>query len=184
MQQSSSASFDREHWQKVLEQIALALGKEGAPVELCLIGSAACILGGMAGRTSMDLDVWQPASDYDLLELRRAVENAGLLFDPKSNLTDEQSYIQIVNPGIVQTGEFTSVLIQRVGRLRITRPPFENIIASKLVRASIKDIQDIQYMMQNYRPDPKVIKNIISSFHGSDRELAMENLIYLEVFGA
>src|ERR1035441_673895 len=55
----------------VLADLAQALGKEGSPVRLCLIGSAACLFGGMDGRTSADLDIWKPASDYDRAELDR-----------------------------------------------------------------------------------------------------------------
>ena len=165
----------------MLERIALALGKEGDPVELCLIGSAACILGGMAGRTSMDLDVWQPASDYERIELKAAVEQAGLLFNPISELEPDCSYIQIVEPGIVQVGNFQSVLIEKIGRMRITRPPIENIIAAKLPRCSEKDLEDIAYLKKKYDVPTDRVKAIIDEFHGHAAESARENLIYLEV---
>jgi hypothetical protein len=182
MSDHSTISFDRDRWLQALEEIAIALGKEGDPVEICLIGSAACILGGMFERTSIDLDVWVPNSHFDELELKYAVTAAGLLYDPKTAKEPNKPYLQIVEPGIVQVGAFESVLIKRMGRLRITRPPYENIIASKLCRASLKDIQDIQYLMQNFRPDKKVIANLISSFPESLRDPAKENLIYLEIF--
>ena len=73
-----SAKLDRESWINLLEKIAEALPREGSPVRLCLIGSAACLLEAMPGRASRDLDVWQPGSDFDRLELKRAVEAAGL----------------------------------------------------------------------------------------------------------
>ena len=73
-----------EEWMAVLERLAAALQHEGPPLRLCLIGSAACLLGGMEGRTSGDLDIWKPDSDYDRLELKAAAEKAGLLFDPKT----------------------------------------------------------------------------------------------------
>lgn len=47
-------SLDGEAWMSLLEKVALALGKDGPPVRLCLIGSAACPFGGMEGRTSRD----------------------------------------------------------------------------------------------------------------------------------
>ena len=78
--------LDGEAWSAVLADLAQALGKAGSPVRLCLIGSAACLFGGMEGRTSADLDIWKPASDFDRQELKLAAEKAGLLFDPKHTL--------------------------------------------------------------------------------------------------
>ena len=77
---SLNLQLDGEAWSAVLAQLAGALGKEGAPLRLCLIGSAACLFGGMDGRTSADLDIWKLASDYDRLELQSAAAEAGLLF--------------------------------------------------------------------------------------------------------
>ncbi len=56
----------------MLQRLADGLGSEGQPVRLCLIDSATCLFGGMDGRTSRDLDIWKPASDYDRGELARA----------------------------------------------------------------------------------------------------------------
>lgn len=106
--------LDGEAWMTVLEELSQALGKEGSPLRLCLIGSAACLFGGMEGRTSADLDIWRPASDYDRRELKAAAEKAGLLFDPKSTLDPDRPYLQLVEPGLTQLGEFKSVLIDRI----------------------------------------------------------------------
>src|SRR5512134_3471152 len=62
---SLKLQLDGEAWSVVLGELAQALGRDGPPVRLCLIGSAACLLGGMDGRTSADLDIWKPASDFD-----------------------------------------------------------------------------------------------------------------------
>ncbi len=64
MSSDSIISFDRDRWTRALEDIAVALGKDGDPVEICLIGSATCLLGGMEGRTSVDLDIWMPDSKF------------------------------------------------------------------------------------------------------------------------
>ncbi len=174
-------SLDREHWLRILEDIAISLGDVGDPVEICLIGSATCILGGMDGRTSADLDVWLPKSDFDEMELKKAVIRSGILFDPKADLQSDTSYIQIVEPGIVQVGEFESVPVKRMGRLRITRPPYENLIASKLSRSNLKDIQDIQFLMQTYQVDKQAVMNIVDSLPHPAREDARNNLIYLDI---
>ncbi len=54
---SQPPSYDRDHWLRALEEIAKSLGVDGLPVHICLIGSAACLFGGMEGRTSRDLNM-------------------------------------------------------------------------------------------------------------------------------
>jgi hypothetical protein len=171
-----------EEWMAVLERLAAALAPSGPPIRLCLIGSAACLLGGMEGRTSGDLDVWKPASDYDRLELKSASEQAGLLFDPKSSLEPDRPYLQLVDPGLTQLGLFEPVLLDRLGRLQLYRPPAENLIASKLIRAEPKDLGDIRFLLSHYRPDERRVRQIIADFEPPGRERATENLVYLAVF--
>ncbi len=168
---------------RALENIAAALGQEGPPVQLCLIGSAACLFAGMELRTTEDLDIWQPKSDFDFSELKAASEKAGLSFNPTGMLEPDQPYLQLVEAGIVQVGNFEPVRMFRIGRLIISRPPIENIIASKLTRADIKDIEDIQFLYQHFQPDLELIKTVITTFPNTKRELAGENLVYLEILG-
>ncbi len=179
--ESDIPAYDKDHWMCSLEAMATALGKEGPPVKLCLIGSAACVFAGMELRTTEDLDIWQPSSDFDSSELKRAAEAANLLFNPTDVLTPEKAYLQIVEPGIVQVGSFETVSMFRLGRLIITRPPIENIIASKLTRADAKDIEDIHFLHNHYQSDLSKIKAIISMFPDAKRETAEENLVYLEI---
>lgn len=180
--ESSTPAYDRERWMRALESMARALGKDGQPVQLCLIGSAACIFAGMDLRVSEDLDIWQPSSDYDLTELKNAAEAAGLSCNPTGILEPDQPYLQIIEPGIVQIGKFKPVPMFKMGRLIVSRPPIENIIASKLTRADAKDIEDIQFLHHHYQPDLPTIKKIISAFPKKKREIAGENLVYLEIF--
>ncbi len=174
-------SYSVEQWLKALERIADALGDSGPPLRLCLIGSAACLFGGMEGRTSLDLDVWKPASDYDRRELQRASEMAGVKFDPKSALEPGVPYLQIVEPGLTEVGAFEPVLIDRIGRLHLYRPPIENLIAAKLIRAEPKDLSDIRFLIAKYRPDASAIRGIVATFTASACERATENLVYLQV---
>jgi len=164
-----------------LERLAAALPPEGPPVRLCLIGSAACLFGGMSGRASGDLDVWKPASDYDRLELKAAAEKAGLLFDPKSTLEPDKPYLQLVEPGLTQLGPFEPVLVERLGRLQVYRPPVENLVAAKLIRAEPEDLGDIRFLLSRYRPDRQRIRQIIAGFKSRARQRATENLVYLDV---
>lgn len=166
---------------RALESISIALGKDGSPVTLCLIGSAACVFAGMELRTTEDLDIWQPSSDFDLLELKRSAEAAGLIFNPTEFLEPDRAYLQIVEPGIVQVGSFEPVAMFRMGRLFITRPPAEYIIASKLTRADAKDIADINFLHKHYRAELAIVKAIVSGYPAAMRETAEENLVYLEI---
>ena len=165
----------------VLERLAAALPPDGQPMRLCLIGSAACLFGGMEGRTSGDLDIWKPASDYDRRELRVASEKAGLLFDPKEALEPDRPYLQLVEPGLTQLGTFQPVLIERLGRLHLCRPPVENLIAAKLIRAEPKDLGDIRFLVSRHRPDLGRVRRIIAEFDPPARERATKNLVYLDV---
>jgi hypothetical protein len=173
--------LDGEAWWAVLADLSGALGKEGSPVRLCLIGSAACLFGGMEGRTSADLDIWRPASDYDRHELKTAAEKAGLLFDPKQTLEPDRPYLQLVEPGLTQLGAFEPVFIERMGRLQLYRPPAENLIAAKLIRAEAKDLGDIRFLVSRHRPDLQCVRRIIAEFNPPARERATENLVYLDV---
>lgn len=103
-------ALNREQWLDHLTRVAAALPVEGDPVKICLIGSGACLLeAGMPGRVSHDLDIWQPASSFDLGELRQAVIDAGLVFDPRGALPPDRPYVQLVNPGPTQVGSFEPV---------------------------------------------------------------------------
>jgi hypothetical protein len=177
-----SAALNGEEWMAILERLAGALKPEGSPLRLCLIGSAACLLGGMEGRTSADLDIWKPASDYDRLELQAAAERAGLLFDPKTTLEPGTPYLQLVEPGLTQLGPFEPVLVERLGRLHLYRPPVENLVAAKLIRAEPKDLGDIRFLVSRHRPDLQRVREIVAGFEPHARERASENLVYLEVF--
>ena len=178
---SLKLQLDGEAWSVVLGELAQALGKEGPPLRLCLIGSAACLFGGMDGRTSADLDIWKPASDYDRLELKAAAEKAGLLFDPRQTLDPDRPYLQLIEPGLTQLGAFEPVLIERMGRLQLFRPPIENLIAAKLIRADPKDLGDIRFLVSRHRPDLAAVRRIVAAFPLPARDRATENLIYLDV---
>ena len=178
---SLKLQLDGEAWSLVLGELAQALGKDGPPMRLCLIGSAACLFGGMEGRTSADLDIWKPASEYDRLELKAAAEKAGLLFDPKQTLDPDRPYLQLIEPGLTQLGAFEPVLIDRMGRLLLFRPPIENLIAAKLIRAEPKDLGDIQFLVSRHRPELARVRRIVAEFAPPARERATENLVYLDV---
>ncbi len=173
-----TTTLGRDEWFAVLERLADALG-DGSEVKLCLIGSAACILGGMDGRTSRDLDVWKPASDYDRRELARAAEAAGLHFDPIAEDLPAGPYLQLIDPIPAELGSFEPVFLERIGRLRLYRPPIENLIVSKLIRCEPRDLSDIRFLISRYHPSLETIRQIIAGLSPRNSEQAAENLIYL-----
>src|SRR5207302_5922327 len=123
----------RHEWLEKLMLIDKSLEKQHTTAQLTLVGSAAGIFAGQPARTSMDLDVWKPRSVYQVGSLKRAVEAAGLLFDPKSVLEPETPYIQLMEPGLAQTGSFNDgETLEQFAALRLERPPIANLIAAKL----------------------------------------------------
>jgi hypothetical protein len=128
-----------------------------------------------------DLDIWKPASEYDRAELKAAAEKAGLLFDPKQTLEPDRPYLQLIEPGLTQTGQFEPVFIERMGRLHLYRPPIENLIAAKLIRAEPKDLSDIRFLLSRHRPDVARVRRIVAEFPAHARKQATENLVYLEI---
>ena len=174
-------SLNRDAWLAALERIAEALPTAGAPVKLCLVGSAACLLEAMPGRASRDLDVWQPESDFDLLELKRAVEAAGLAFDPREALLPDRPYVQIITPGPAQTGRFEPVLWARMGRLQIYLPPWPNLIASKLARGDERDVEDVLFLAGKHSITAEAVGDCAAALPEPARQQVLENLVYLRI---
>ena len=176
--------LDRREWLEKLMRIDHSLKEQHATAQLTLIGCAAAILAGQPDRTSMDLDVWKPRSRYQLPTLKKAVEAAGLLFDPKSTLEPDTPYIQLIEPGIVQTGNFKRTeSLEQFEALRLDRPPIANLIASKLIRADAKDLEDIAFLLSRYDLSRRGIEQVVKTMPPRAREKASGNLVYLDVMG-
>ena len=92
-----------------------------------------------------------------------------------------ESYLQLVEPSLTQLGPFEPVLVDRLGRLYIYRPPVENLIAAKLIRAEPKDLGDIRFLISRHRPDLQQVRQIVTGFEQPARRRASENLVYLDV---
>ena len=176
--------LNREEWLQKLVLMDQSLQRQGVTAQLTLVGSAAGILAGQPGRTSIDLDVWKPKSRYQFPALKKAVEDAGLLFDPKSTLEPDTPYIQLVEPGIAETGTFERTeTLEQFSALRLERPPIANLIAAKLVRAEPRDLEDIAFLMARYRPVRQAIERAVNTMPRPARERASENLVYLNTMG-
>lgn len=176
----SESKLDRAEWIEKLMAIDASLVRQGVTARLMIIGSAIGILGGQPERTSIDLDVWKPKSRYQFQALKQAVEEAGLVFDPKSTLEPDKPYVQLMEPGVAEIGKFEEPeVLEQFQALILERPPIANVIAAKLIRAEEKDLQDIAFLMQKYRPNEEDIKNAIESMPRGARERASENMVYL-----
>ena len=73
------------------------------------------------------------------------------------------------------------VLVERLGRLHLFRPPIENLIAAKLIRGDAKDLGDIRFLLNAHRPGLDSIRGIIASLEPAARERALENFVYLDI---
>ena len=174
------SSLNREEWMEKLVAIDTSLVSQGATAQLLIIGSAIGILAGQPGRTSGDLDVWKPKSRYQFQALKRAVEQAGLAFDPKSTLEPDQPYLQFIEPGIAELGSFDEAeTLEQFQALRLERPPIANVVAAKLIRCDPRDLEDIAFLMARYRPASEDIAKAIQSMPKAAREQAAENMVYL-----
>ncbi|OAM91643.1 nucleotidyl transferase AbiEii/AbiGii toxin family protein [Termitidicoccus mucosus] len=171
--------LNADQWAEKLEKISLYLEH---PASLCIIGSAVGMFAQQI-RTSIDLDIWNNGSSFFYSDLKQAVEKAGLLFNPKEEMEPGRPYIQIVQPDIVQIGPYDeTITVLRETGLTIIRPPIENIIASKLTRASPRDLEDIMYLKNHFGISNEQIKAVINKFPpGITKEQTLENIVYLDV---
>lgn len=173
----SAPGLTSAQWRTKLSEIAAHLQQ---PTSLCLIGSAPGMFAGQPQRMSIDLDTWQEASKFAYADLQQACEKAGLLFNPRDELEPTTPYIQLVEVGIVQVGKFTQrTKLMEEGQLVVVRPPIENIIAAKLLRASPKDLTDIAFLAAHYDVTRDQVARVIRSFPAPKRQEAQENLVYL-----
>ena len=166
-----------------LENILNKLGDSlEKPASLLLIGSAVGIHMGQTGRFTSDIDVWLDGSDFDRADLARACAKAGVAFDPKGYETPEGAYLQIVGKGIVDIGSYkTERKMLRTGNLTVSSPPIENIVASKLLRASDKDMDDIVFLMATTATSLDEVARAIETLDEKHIATARENLGLVEL---
>lgn len=152
---------------------------------VCLIGGAATILLGQPSRATEDIDVWANASRIDVPSLKHATEAAGLTFDPKYDFP-ALPYLQIVHPGIVQVPMWDPATNTWSGKpskqlwsgkfLRVTCPPEEAIVASKLIRGNDRDLEDCLWLMTAQGLDAQAIRTAIRKLPDPQKEQASDNL--------
>ncbi|RMG29440.1 MAG: hypothetical protein D6732_17590 [Methanobacteriota archaeon] len=151
---------------------------------LVIIGSGVGIICNQTGRdATKDIDVWMKTSNFDYLDVKQACEKEGIPFDPIEIEEPDKLYLQIVREGICQVGDYDvaeSIRLMRIGSLSVIAPPAENIIASKMVRASDTDIQDSIFIYRHFGVSMEDIENAIDTFSDASKaEIARENLVLL-----
>lgn len=172
-------SIDQSKVNQIFESISSHLTGD---VKLSVIGSTVGIMHGQAGRMTEDIDVWADGSDFDHQDLRSACEKAGVLFNPVTLDTPDRFYMQIVQEGITQLGDYDKSkekTLLKIGKLLIVSPPIENIVASKLVRASQDDITDIVFLTAAFNIPMGAIESVIDTMPALQAEQARENIVLL-----
>ena len=173
----------REQWAEKLAAIGSYIKAKGAEITVEVIGSWPAIESGMPGRTSEDLDIWTPNSQFDAALFREACINAGLDFNPIGETN--RPYIQLVRPGITQVPEHEPERAAIFGGLIVVTPPPAALIASKLVRATDKDVHDVIFLKQKYRVSTKEVTDFAQAIGNKmARDAAIENIVYLEFYNA
>jgi hypothetical protein len=165
-----------------VEKLSLISKYLERPTSLCIIGSIPAMFAGQPSRMTIDLDTWEAASDFAYADLQQACEKADLLFNPKDELEPDKPYIQIVEKGRVEIGNFNATTeLMKEGSLVVVRPPFENIVAAKLTRMLPQDLTDIRYLLTEQNIDRARVEKIVRNFPGQHKVAGTDNLVYLDV---
>ena len=171
--------LNRLQWEEKLAAIGEHLRALGSAATLEIIGAWPVMEAGLEGRTSLDLDVWMPASDADRTALAKACVAAGLDFNPTGET--DRPYVQLVQPGIIEVPEHVPVEAGRWGALTIITPPPAALAAMKLVRAEPKDLADVLFLCSRHGLGKEDVAHYVQRIRDPQkRQTAEENLVYLE----
>jgi hypothetical protein len=175
-------AIDRDRLVRIFDELGHRLA---APATICLIGSAPAIVLGQPERQSQDIDVWAPSSQFDETQFRRACQELGLLYDPRSELDPGAVYVQIVRPGLVRLPqEFKIEILGKYGALTVAMPEPALLSAAKLVRGDPRDIEDVAWWAKERALALDEIRAAIGSLpEPLQRETAGENILLVELFG-
>jgi hypothetical protein len=175
-----ASTHDWAHLQAALAAIGAHLKK---PTRLVLIGSSVGMFYGQPSRMTEDIDVWSPKSTVDIADITQACAKAGVAFDPQGyDVSGSGLYLQMVKPGVVHVGKWKSEDSMFIsGNLTVVHPPAENIIASKLVRCTAADIEDVVYLMRRLGVTLDAVKSAVSTLGVAAQDLAAENMVLVEV---
>jgi hypothetical protein len=151
------------------------------PVTLVVIGAAVGMSAGQLGRMTAGIDILRSSSQLDFHALKKACASIGIDFDPKGDDEMKGLHLQIIDEGIAQIGIYEETIdLMTVGNLRVSRPPIENIIASKMVRANASDFEDAVFLLKKYAVEGQTIEAVMKTFKNKGAiEVALDNLYFL-----
>jgi hypothetical protein len=161
------------------------------PVELCVVGGAALLLL-QSDRSTPDIDVLDTLSPLDRVSVLMAARKAGLDVDQGSLDLMDGPYLQFLAPFSIRlpphepaTGRWPdgnlSVALWEGRCLRVVCPPYGILAASKLIRGSDADLQDVAFMIAHDLVDAKAIKMAGNQYSFIDREDIQGNLQLIEL---
>jgi len=120
---------------------------------LYIYGSAAFMLLGEEGRTSLDVDVASPYSLADISDLRQAAAKAGLPVNPEEHYDgDHLEWVGPVRLCLPPPQPQTEQLLWRGKRLAVKTGSPAELIASKLIRYDEVDRSDVQFLWSQTKP--------------------------------
>ena len=119
-----------------------------AAATLFIYGSAAFILLGEEGRTSLDLDVAGPYCSGGELDLRRAAEAAGVPVNPdESYAGDHLEWVGPLRLCLGRPDPATDLVLWSGRRLTVKTVAAARLAASKLIRYDETDQADIRFLV-------------------------------------
>lgn len=172
--------INKESVEEILVSLGEALRK---PAKLTIVGSSAAMISGQEDRQTPDIDVWNPTSDFDVIDLRSACKASGILYNPTGDIGSNDIYIQILRPGITMFPEsFETIELGRYGNLTVDMPPPSLIIATKLARGTESDLEDVAWWVSNTSLSRSDVEEAITRIPQEDnREAAMENMVFVDL---
>lgn len=172
--------IDRTKIEQILSVIG---GRLQRPSIMVVVGSTASMLSGQEDRQTPDIDVWFPMSDFDAVDMKQAVEAAGLHYDPRGEIGGQDLYLQILRPGITMYPvEFETTTLGVFGNLTVKMPPAALMVATKLARATETDLEDVSWWMKNAGIDRSEVEAAIQRIpQRRHREEAAANLIFVDI---
>jgi hypothetical protein len=172
--------MDARELRKYLEDLDACL--EGDAV-LVIYGSAAFMLLGEVGRTSLDIDVAGPYCILSYPDLEQAARKAGLEVDPDESYPgDHIEWVRAPRLCLPGPQESTSQVLWRGKRLTVTTVSPAELVASKLIRYDEIDAGDVRFLCIEARVPFADVKDAVGRLPPAFRDdpVLRENLASLE----
>jgi hypothetical protein len=173
-------ALDRGRLLELLDDLGRRLSGSAT---ICVIGSTPAIVLGQPDRQSQDIDVWRPQSAYDDTDFRAACLAAGLVFDPRGEIDPSATYVQIIRPGIINLPEeFEIEVLGRYGALTVAMPRPALLVAAKLVRGDLRDIEDVAWWAGERSLNLDEVRAAVATLPNPlQRETAEANVVLVEL---